>query len=212
MSPSSDLALAREQQILDAALLVFARRGFAATRMDDLVLASGLSKGALYWYFESKEALILALLKRLLAVQLQHLQQLSGADGSVRDRLLLFAQQFSEALAYLPDLTSLLLEFYALAARQDEARQLFREFFTAYSGVFEALFRQGIEQGEFRAMDTTTSAQGLIALSEGILLLYAFGALATPLPNAFENAARLFLEGLHVPSETQGTVVVIRKD
>ncbi len=48
MSPSSDRAEAREQQILDAALLVFARRGFVATRMDDLVLASGLSKGALY--------------------------------------------------------------------------------------------------------------------------------------------------------------------
>ncbi len=130
----------------------------------------------------------------------------------MHDRLLLFAQQFSEALAHLPDLTCLLLEFYALAARKAEARQLFREFFTAYSGVFEELFRQGIEQGEFRAMDTTTSAQGLIALSEGILLLYAFGSLATPLPHAFENAARLFLEGMHVPSETQGTVVAISKD
>jgi AcrR family transcriptional regulator len=203
MSSSSDRALAREQQILDAALLVFARRGLAATRLDDLVLASGLSKGALYWYFESKEALILALLKRLLAVQLQHLQQLPGADGSVRDRLLLFAQQFSEALAHLPDLTSLLLEFYALAARKAEARQLFREFFTAYSGVFEDLFRQGIEQGEFRAIDITTAAHALIALAEGILLLYAFGALATPLSQAFENAAHLFLEGVCIPSETQ---------
>jgi len=212
MSPSSERAEARRNQILNAALLVFAQHGFAAARMDDIVEASGLSKGALYWYFESKEALILALLKRLLAGQLQHLQQLPGADGPVRDRLLLFAQHFSEALAHLPDLTSLLLEFYALAARKAEARQLFREFFTAYSGVFEALFRQGIEQGEFRAMDTATAAHALIALSEGILLLYAFGALATPLPHAFENTARLFLEGLHVPSETQGTVIVRRSD
>lgn len=212
MASTSEPTHAREQQILDAAALVFARRGFDAARMEDIALAAGLSKGTLYWYFESKEALILALLKRLLAGQLQHLQQLPGADGLVQDRLLLFAQHFSEALAHLPDLPSLLLEFYALAARQDEARQLFRAFFTAYSGVFEALFKQGIEQSEFRAIDPTTAAHGAIALSEGILLLYAFGSLATPLPHSLENIVRLFLEGLHAPSETQGMGVVRRSE
>lgn len=206
MVPTSEPTRAREQQILDAALVVFAQRGFTPARMDDIALAAGLSKGTLYWYFESKDALILALLKRVLADQLQHLQQLSGANGSVQDRLLLFAQHFSAALASMPDLTSLLLEFYALAARQDEARQLFREFFTAYSRVFEALFKQGIEQSEFRAIDPTTAAQGVIALSEGTLLLYAFGALATPLPQSLENIARLLLGGLHIPSEPPGAV------
>ncbi len=48
MSPSSERAEARRNQILNAAMLVFARHGFAAARMDDIAETSGPSKGTLY--------------------------------------------------------------------------------------------------------------------------------------------------------------------
>lgn len=196
MSPSSERTEARKNQILDAALLVFAQHGFAAARMDDIALASGLSKGTLYWYFPSKDALILGLLQRLLASQLQYLQVLTASRGPIGERFYLFVQQFIDALTALPQLTSLLLEFYALAARQDEARGFFRAFFRQYRDVFEGMFGQGIEQGEFRAVDTAEASQQFLALGEGLLLLYAFGSLSTPLPQSFQNALRFFLDGL----------------
>jgi AcrR family transcriptional regulator len=196
MSTSSERAEARKNQILDAALLVFAQHGFAAARMDEIARVSGLSKGALYWYFPSKDALILALLQRLLASQLQYLQVLTESRGPIGERFFLFGRQFIDALTSLPQLTSLLLEFYALAARQDEVRQFFREFFRQYRAVIEGLFRQGIEQGEFRAMDTAEASQQFLALGEGLLLLYAFGSLTTPLPQSVQNALRFFLDGL----------------
>ncbi len=52
--------------ILDAALQEFSRRGFAATRMDDIAQRCGLSKGGLYAHFDSKEAVFKALLDRSL--------------------------------------------------------------------------------------------------------------------------------------------------
>ena len=52
--------------ILDAALEEFSRRGFVATRMDDIARRSGLSKGGLYAHFDSKEAIFKALLDRAL--------------------------------------------------------------------------------------------------------------------------------------------------
>jgi len=55
-----DAGEVRRNQILDAATAVFARLGFERARMDDIVEASGLSKGALYWYFNSKEEIITA--------------------------------------------------------------------------------------------------------------------------------------------------------
>ncbi|GAA0744445.1 TetR/AcrR family transcriptional regulator [Ideonella azotifigens] len=58
----------RVQQILDAALLAFAERGFAATRMDDIAALCGLSKGGLYGHFKGKDELFEALIGRHLQV------------------------------------------------------------------------------------------------------------------------------------------------
>src|SRR5215472_7034271 len=48
---------ARQEQILTAAVRCFARRGYHATTIEDLVAETGLSRGVLYLYFPSKEAL-----------------------------------------------------------------------------------------------------------------------------------------------------------
>lgn len=54
---------ARTEEVLDAALDLFARHGFASTRMEDVARAAGLSKGAVYLYFPSKEELFKALVE-----------------------------------------------------------------------------------------------------------------------------------------------------
>lgn len=55
---------ARVPLILDAAMEEFSRRGFVATRMDDIARRSGLSKGGLYAHFDGKDAIFKALLDR----------------------------------------------------------------------------------------------------------------------------------------------------
>ena len=47
----------REQQILDAALVVFAQKGYGDTRISDIANAVGIAKGTIYLYFDSKESL-----------------------------------------------------------------------------------------------------------------------------------------------------------
>ena len=51
------LGLERKQQLLDRAADLFAERGYAETRVIDIVRAAGVAKGLFYWYFENKEAL-----------------------------------------------------------------------------------------------------------------------------------------------------------
>ena len=65
MSPRPNVSEERQDQIIEAATRVFSARGFNSARMDDIVAESGLSKGTLYWYFESKEALITAIVDRV---------------------------------------------------------------------------------------------------------------------------------------------------
>lgn len=57
----------RPAEIIAAALTVFAEKGFAAARLDDIARGAGLSKGALYLYFETKEELFLAVVTEAIA-------------------------------------------------------------------------------------------------------------------------------------------------
>jgi len=58
MPPRPDVSAERRAQIIEAALTCFTRKGYNNTTMDDVAAESGLSKGTLYWYFESKDNLL----------------------------------------------------------------------------------------------------------------------------------------------------------
>ena len=60
-------AEARPDEVLDAALALFAENGFAATTVEQVARRAGLSKGAIYLYFPSKKALLEGLVKRAVA-------------------------------------------------------------------------------------------------------------------------------------------------
>ena len=86
----------RKDQLLDCAATLFAERGYAETRVLDIVRAAGVAKGLFYWYFENKEALFRELveqnrhrLRRAQAAAIDAdaeplLQIRQGADASVR--------------------------------------------------------------------------------------------------------------------------------
>src|SRR3954467_868431 len=57
-------AEARPDEVLDAALELFVEKGFQNTRVEDIATRAGLSKGAVYLYFPSKEAILEGLVKR----------------------------------------------------------------------------------------------------------------------------------------------------
>jgi AcrR family transcriptional regulator len=54
----------RRKEILDAALRCFSNKGYHETRIDDIVKESGLTKGAIYWYFKGKRELFVALIEQ----------------------------------------------------------------------------------------------------------------------------------------------------
>src|SRR5258706_1763357 len=75
---------ARPQEILEAALSVFAERGFAAARMEQIAARAGVSKGTIYLYFDSKEAVFRALVHEVLGTQVSRFADFArGASGPV---------------------------------------------------------------------------------------------------------------------------------
>ncbi|WP_019961637.1 TetR/AcrR family transcriptional regulator [Woodsholea maritima] len=82
---------ARPQEILDAAMVLWAERGFAATRLDDVAKAAGIAKGTVYLYYASKEALFEAAIQdRLVSVMREHQGLSQSFEGSSAELLTLF--------------------------------------------------------------------------------------------------------------------------
>ena len=78
----------RPDEIVAAALEVFAERGFAAAKLDDIARRAGVSKGAVYLYFETKEDVFRAVVERFIAPNLSAVQAMAAAHpGPLSDLL-----------------------------------------------------------------------------------------------------------------------------
>lgn len=125
MSPRPDVSEERKSQILEAAIEVFARLGFHQSRMDDIAGQAGLSKGALYLYYKSKDAIIAALLKYVFTQEFNRLREVVEADQEepIAEQLLLLTCQFASVMKWMTRLMPIAFGVYALAGRDKEVRQ-----------------------------------------------------------------------------------------
>ncbi len=143
---------ARPAEIIQAGLLEFAEKGFAAARLEDVAARAGIAKGTIYRYFESKEALFeAALLSRVTPV-------LDGVDaavdafpGSSEDLLrLLFTRIYSEMVG--SDLHILLRVIIADGSRFPTISEAYyRRILSKGRGLLGRIVERGIARGEFQA-------------------------------------------------------------
>ena len=118
MSPRPDVSEERRNQILEAAMAVFARQGFEQARMDDIAQEVGLSKGALYLYFKSKDAIISAILQFFFSAAMKKLQGFleSEETPSVREQLLRLNQYYVGEMKWMVSMLPISFQFYAITA------------------------------------------------------------------------------------------------
>jgi AcrR family transcriptional regulator len=200
MSPRPDVSDERKNQILDAATKVFARLGFHKANMDDISKAADMSKGLLYWYFKSKDAIITAILDRFFAIELNDFEVFRDKSLKPSERLMGYVENLLKRMDSFSVLIPLAFDFYALAARQEAVRTFFKNYFTIYRQALAALIQEGIEEGEFREVNPEEAAITFTAVLEGILLLAAVDSKAVKYHSQSLAAVKLFLEGLKVHS------------
>lgn len=186
----------REHQILQAAREVFAKDGFDSARMDDIADVSGLSKGTLYLYYKSKDDLIVGLLKTTFNDLLMQLRTLLDVDSVVETRLRDYAQQMAIYMQRDASSLNIAYAFYAVAARKPSFRLLLKTYFADYRHTLTQLLEQGIARGEFTPFDTAQAAITLIALLEGLTLLWFTDPDAVQLQTVLSTALRGFFADL----------------
>lgn len=186
----------KRDRILEAAVKVFARSGFHATRVSEVAKAAGVADGTIYLYFDSKEELLVSLfedrVERLLAFMREELPKKPNAPAKLRaviDMQLGLLQGERE-----------LAEVITVILRQ--STRLMKEFaaprFLAYLDAIAKIVAEGQAAGDFRRdVSPHIVARAVFGALDGITLTWALGkAEQGALARAATQLADVFLRGL----------------
>jgi AcrR family transcriptional regulator len=122
-------------ELLDAALRVFARRGYREAGVDEIAAEAGYSKGALYWHFSGKEELLMALLEERIDAPLLDRVALLASAPPERDMSLEATRAFAQQLGEEREAMLLEREYWSLAIRDPELRTRYAERQTELRGA-----------------------------------------------------------------------------
>lgn len=153
----------RASEIARAALDLFVSKGFAATRLEEVARAAGVSKGLPYLYFRSKEELFKAVITEAIAEPLVRANDLVDTyEGTTRELLEALVANFRTfAESPLGGVIKLIL---AEAGNfPDVARFYCSNFDLRGRHLFEKVLRRGVERGEFRPIDDLEMTAILLA-------------------------------------------------
>jgi AcrR family transcriptional regulator len=164
--------------------------------MDDIVQESGLSKGALYWYFDSKDAIILGLVERVFAAEIGDAEALVAADGPAGERLLEFARVANREFRQFQSLMPVVYDLAALMVRKRSARDILSRYYQRYQHLLAQIVQQGVATGEFAPVDPDTAALMMISLFEGLGFIWFVNPQMVDWDALIELPMRTLLDGL----------------
>ncbi|MBW2044755.1 MAG: TetR/AcrR family transcriptional regulator [Deltaproteobacteria bacterium] len=164
------------ERILKAATNLFGRRGYHATRIEDLTRAAGISRGALYWHFDSKSDVLAAVVERLRKEYLERFIKEVRAAGPVPMNKIWSAFKFNarfgaEHTDLVHCLRNLSLE---LSPSEDNHVRAFFRILERQRNFIVDLIKEAQEAGNIRTdLTAETLAAVILAIHDGILLQWA---------------------------------------
>ncbi len=161
------------ENLLAAALTLFVARGYRHTTVDDVAEAAKLTKGAVYFYFRSKEALLDALLDRVEAVVVVPMAARVASSGpAAADKLVaLMHGQARLGVERANEVLLLILMSIEFAGSRGAIAARLRTIYEKLYKAIEAVIALGKRRGEFRDdRRTREQAATVMALHDGTFL------------------------------------------
>jgi TetR/AcrR family transcriptional repressor of uid operon len=184
------------ERILRAAQQVFARAGYDATSVAEICREAGVSKGALYHHFPTKQSVFLALLE----------EWLTDIDAGI-EALRQDALDMPQALLQMAGLTrhifnaadgrlTMFLEFWSQASLDPTVWQATIAPYRRYHRFFASLIQEGIEAGSMREVDSEVAAHLIVSVAVGLLLQGLLDPEGEDWDQLPRQVVQLMLEGL----------------
>jgi len=199
MPPRPDVSEERKAQIYQAASSCFNRKGYYRTTMDDIADESGLSKGALYWYFKSKKELFISLFQEIMG-RFGQLWENIVADPQTdpTQKLLASLAFFRSEFAELAAFWGVMMEAWALIRHDEDVESLIHELYKPYLAIMTQIVEEGVASGQFHVESARPMALVVITLFDGITLALGTGLWQQDWSEVMDAAEVLVLRGLGV--------------
>ncbi|MBW1906679.1 MAG: TetR/AcrR family transcriptional regulator, partial [Deltaproteobacteria bacterium] len=186
----------KRDRILKAAIKVFAKNGFYATRVSEIAKTAGVADGTIYLYFKNKDDVLITIFEEGIGRLLTILREVAESDEPFERRITRIIELQLGLLEEQRDLA----EVITVNLRQSSRllKQYAAPLFMQYIDVIAGVVREGQEEGAFRPdLNPRVVARSLFGAIDAILLTWALGE-GDPqaLRKAAGHCASLFLEGL----------------
>jgi len=161
---------ARREAILQVATPLFVRRGFAATSLDDVAAALGLTRPAIYHYFPDKHQILLEIVERGFANLSKEAREIAGQKGRAIDKLERIFTLHLARVAADPQAI-----FLVIAEAQDlapAARATLRRRRQAYETVLSSLLEEAVSDGDIVASDPRLLIKAMVSMANWVYAWY----------------------------------------
>jgi len=155
-------------RILDAAVRKFAIAGYDAASVDDICAEAGVSKGAFYHHFPTKQAIFLALMQGWLGMIDMGLEAVRAE--TVPDTLIQMTNLLPGVFAAAEDRLPMFLEFWLQASRDETVWKAIIAPYRHYQEHFSKLINDGMAEGSIKPVDPLVAAQVIVSLAVGLVL------------------------------------------
>lgn len=155
-------------KIIESSISLFSNRGYNAASVDDICTEAGVSKGAFYHHFESKQALFLALLDGWLQTIDNAIE--ASKDKPVPETFMQITNAFPYIFETAGEGLPMFLEFWLQASRDEKIWQASITPYRRYHKHFTSLIKKGVEEGSFVEVNPELTSRMIMSTAMGLLL------------------------------------------
>src|SRR2546423_4884217 len=185
----------KPQQIIDAAVRVFARYGFYNSRVSDIAREAGIASGTIYLYFKTKDEILVTLFREKMAGFVSALRKEIAGEPEAPAKLRRLVRLHFETLEAHPDLA----EVVQVELRQGQKffRGASAHEISAYFSVINDVLEEGAASGRFRRdLPVKVATKMLFGAMDQMAASWVLGKRAYRLTEAAEPVAAIFLQGV----------------
>ena len=193
-----DRATQTKESILKAAEQLFAAQGFEATTVSMICDAAGVSKGAFYHHYKTKQSVFLELMQRWLKGLDEQLVLINESTDDVTEGLLSMGNVVGQVLDVGGPQLPIFLEFMSRAVRDPDVWEATVEPFQRYRDFFAILIQRGIEEESLREIAPHYAARVIIALAVGMIVQGLLDSGGEEWRDVTHEALQLLLQGIAV--------------